>query len=200
MDLSPPFFLIALPQLANDFFTHAVILIVRHDTEGAEGVLVNRILFDEEEGPALMRAEIKDLEGKLVSEFNEPLLEGGPVKDESIGVLHNSFEVGQNSTSLGQGLFLTTDPALFQTLLEDDSPTLKRRFFLGRCGWAAGQLDAELRTGTWFPTPVDASLIFLPLSEDKVFWGDDLWTRALNHAGVSPFTLMGQGSGDAGSN
>ena len=50
---------------------------------------------------------------------------------------------------------------------------------LGYAGWAAGQLDAEIESGSW---------IYLDIDEDVVFNvdPDERWQRCINSIGVDP--------------
>jgi putative transcriptional regulator len=194
-----PFFLVALPSMDDDYFRRAVVLITQFNGQGASGIIVNKILIDENDSAAQMRAEIKDMTGKVLNEFNEDLFEGGPVDDQTIVALHNSEPLGAMSESVGQGLFRTADANLFQKLLET-SGDYTRRFYLGISEWAAGQLDQELRSGAWVVVPFKKDLLFSAPGDDKDVWRDDVWTKTLRAAGLDPFTLMGQGPNDAGVN
>jgi putative transcriptional regulator len=198
--MEAPYLLTALPQLQDDNFMHTVVLVAAHTPDGAFGVILNKALVDEEDGPALMRAEVKDLEGNTLFEFNEDLFEGGPTNDESIFALHDVPEVGDDDADLGEGLFLSTDPTVFQKLLEKNEYKERRRFFLGSASWTGGQLDSELRSGSWMPVALDKRFLFEAVPDDKSQWRDELWMKVLRHGGTDPFTLMGQGPQDAGSN
>ncbi|MGE3324199.1 MAG: YqgE/AlgH family protein, partial [Acidimicrobiia bacterium] len=55
----------------------------------------------------------------------------------------------------------------------DEVPSLERvRFFTGYAGWAAGQLDGELRVGAWIVVDSDPSDAFSAAP-------DDLWRHVL---------------------
>ena len=198
--MEAPYLLAALPQLDDEIFMHAVILVTEHSASGAFGLILNKALVDDEEGPALMRAEIKDQEGNTLFEFNEDLYDGGPLEDEAIFALHEIAELGNPETSIGESLFLSQDPNLFQKLFENTDDKSKRRFFLGCSSWEAGQLDSELRTGSWLPVSFHRSFIFEEPGENKSLWSDDFWKRVLEHGGANPLTLIGQGPSDVGSN
>jgi putative transcriptional regulator len=54
---------------------------------------------------------------------------------------------------------------------------------LGYAGWGPGQLDQEIREGSWIPVDVDPRLIFeAPL--------DQRWTMALSALGIDPARVV----------
>lgn len=195
--LQAPYLLLALPQMDDPNFMRSVVLITRHKkSEGAEGVILNRALVDEVEGPAQMRAEIRDLSGNKVSEFDEDLFDGGPVDDEAVRVVHDVAEIGDLETHIGEGIYFSSDPASFQKVLEFPESTNRRRFFLGRASWEPDQLESEIRGGAWFPAPLKKEVIlFRPQADDKSAWRDEIWRKALELNGLSPFNLLASGNG-----
>lgn len=196
-NLETPYLLLALPQMDDPNFARAVVLITRHQkNEGAEGIILNIALVDEVEGPAQMRAEIRDLSGNKVSEFDEDLFDGGPVDDEAVRVVHDVSEAGDLESHIGQGIYYSSDPGSFQKILEFPESQGRRRFFLGRAAWSKGQLEGEMRGGAWFPAPLKKEIVlFRPGAEDKSDWRDEIWRKALELNGLDPLTLMSPGDG-----
>jgi len=198
--LDVPYFLVALPQLVDENFVQTVVLVGHHDERGAFGLILNNPLFDDNQQPTQMTAELKDVSGKTVIEFHEDLFGGGPVDAEAIFALHNVDALGNEESSIGNDLFLATDPEVFQKLLEKDDFKPRRRFFLGCTSWEGGQLDSELRTGAWMPVLFDRKFVFECIGKEVSNWCENLWKEVLKHGGANPLTLMGQGSGDSGFN
>jgi putative transcriptional regulator len=200
MDL--PYFLVALPQLNDPLFSRSVILVLAHDTNGSMGFVVNKPLVDDENSLAQMIAEVKDLQGETLAEFQEDVFEGGPVNEDNLFALHCVSEVGSADTEIADDLFLSSDPDVFQRLLEREDYAGKRRFFLGSSGWDSGQLESELRTGSWVMIPYDRKFIFETVSQgdEGESWTEIIWKRVLKSGGVDPLTVMGQGSSDSGYN
>jgi putative transcriptional regulator len=56
------------------------------------------------------------------------------------------------------------------------------RLYIGNAGWAAGQLEAEMKEGSWLIVPANAELIF--------YDGDDLWDTV--RAEVASVSLIGR--------
>ncbi len=196
--MKTPYLLLAMPQMNDPYFMKTVVLILKHNSEGALGVIINKSLKDEDDGPALMRAEIKDLAGNTVSEFDETLFDGGPVEEEKVTSLHNISEIGQPELKISENLFMSDDPQTFQRIFEFPDSENRRRFFLGKSEWTPGQLDTEIRNGAWYPASFDMNLLFYkkPANpENAEHWQDEIWKKALESSGLNPLTLMSQGSG-----
>jgi len=197
--MSAPFFLVAMPTMEDEQFGRGVVLVNQHDNTGAFGLLLNQALVDEDLQPTQMTAEIKDLAGNTVFHITEDLLDGGPVNDEAIFALHDCDDVGTEQSRVGDGLYLETEPEIFQKLLESDERRAHRRFFLGCSQWGAGQLESEIRAGSWLLVPYDRKFLFEMRAGDETS-AEDIWKQVMRSGGVDPLTLMGQGSSDAGPN
>lgn len=185
--------------MEDERFARGVVLINQHDDTGASGLLLNHPLVDEDEHPTQMTAEIKDLAGNVVFHVTEDLLDGGPVNDESIFSLHECEDVGTEQSRIADGLYMETEPEIFQKLLENEDRKARRRFYLGSSQWAAGQLESEIRAGAWLLVPYDRRFLF-GLRAGENTSPEEVWKRVMRSGGVDPLTLMGQGSSDAGPN
>ncbi len=202
--MDAPFFLVALPQLEDELFARAVILVGHHDEDGAFGLLLNKALVDDNNALTQMVTEVKDPQGNTLFEFSEDIFEGGPVDEGAIFALHEIEELGTAESDIGQNLFLATDPEVFQKLLENEPYKKQRRFYVGCSSWEGGQLESELRSGSWVLVPYDRKFLFDPveqiLAQGVESWRESLWRRVLIHGGCDPLTLMKPGSTDSGYN
>lgn len=202
--MDSPFFLAALPQLADEFFARAVVLVGHHDEQGAFGLLLNKPLLDENNALTQMVTEVKDPQGNTLFEFHEDIFEGGPVNDGAIFALHDIEVLGTAESDIGHDLFLATDPEIFQRLLESEDFKKNRRFYVGCSSWDQGQLESELRSGSWLLVPYDRKFLFESSKEIEKLgpeqWRESLWRRVLIHGGGDPLTLMTPGSTDSGYN
>lgn len=200
--MDAPFFLVALPQLTDENFARAVVLIGQHDDQGAFGLLLNKPMLDDNAEFAQMVTEVKDPQGNTLTEFHEDIFEGGPVNEGAIYALHDLPQFGTMESSLvTDDVYLATDPDVFQKLLESEGMKDRRRFFVGCSSWSEGQLESEIRTGSWMLVPFDKRFLFEAITKDNVaLWQDDLWKRVLVHGGADPLTLMAQSSTDSGYN
>ena len=175
-------FLIAMPNMADPFFSKSLTYICEHNEQGALGIVVNRAidlsvssLLDQLEIPA------ENLEiGHTQVHF------GGPVQTDRGFVLHKPLGEWQSTLQVDEEIGLTTSKDILQALAEGAGPD---KFFitLGYAGWAPGQLEHEISLNAWLTVEADTSVIFdLPLALR--------FDAAMQLLGINPLNL----SDDAG--
>ena len=152
-------FLIASPRLTDPNFARTVVLMVQHGEEGALGLVINRPLETSVEEVCN-----KVLETPCAAEG--VLYQGGPCEGPLM-VVHTHGS--RSDMEVRPGVHFSTERESIEWLLRYNEAPIK--YFVGYAGWAAGQLEAEMETGSW---------ITLPASEDQVFAGDEeLWSKLL---------------------
>ena len=148
----PGMLLVATPMLLDPNFSDSVVLVLDVDEGGALGVVLNR------PSPVPV-AEVLDGWDEVVAE-PEVLFRGGPVSTEgalAVGLLRDDEEspVGFREISGRLGIVdLDTPVELVDGSLAD------MRIFAGYAGWGAGQLDEEIREGSWYVVPGLAPDVF----------------------------------------
>jgi putative transcriptional regulator len=158
-----PSLLLSMPQLLDRNFCHTVILLCKHNDEGAFGLVVNRPLV----------ATGRDVE----------LWVGGPVEPERSWILVGGEEHDDlPGIRVAEGLSLSTSPSLWRRLLEPNPPP-NARLIAGYAGWGRGQLEAELSASAWLIGEVDHDLIFCTPPER-------MWETAIRRLGADPATLQ----------
>ena len=164
--------LVALPEMKDPRFFESVIYIVRHNREGAFGLVINRVLTTApiEEVLAGFGVDEKGGKGEIAIHY------GGPVSPRQGFVLHSDDVVRENSTRVNNGMAITSDPTIIRDISQGKGP---RQFLLiiGYAGWAPGQLEKELRDKAWFSIPADKEIIFSKQPEKK-------WQRAMDRRQV----------------
>jgi putative transcriptional regulator len=160
--------LVALPEMKDPRFFESVIYIVRHDREGAFGLVINRPLTTApiEEVLAGFGVDEKGGKGEIAIHY------GGPVGSRQGFVLHSDDIVRENSTKINDGMAITSDATIIRDISLGKGP---RQFLLivGYAGWAPGQLEKELQAKAWFSIPADKEIIFSKQPEKK-------WQRAMD--------------------
>lgn len=126
--------------LLNDtYFEDTTILITEHNEQGAIGFVMNRPYG----------RSLNDLdEFKHVRSW--PLLEGGPVDQEHVYILHKRPDLIQNSKKVFDEYFVGGEMndvvnAIQNELITKDQLTL----FIGYCGWDGNEIEAEIVEGSW---------------------------------------------------
>lgn len=149
-------------KLRGSFFHRSVVLVCQHDSDGAFGLVLNRIM--ESSVGELIQEQIPE------SIADDPLYVGGPVQPGALSYLHyDDYLPAANvmpNISLGHSLDELTE------LAESFSPSKKLRVFAGYAGWSPGQLDAEIENNAWLTHPATEQLIFQ-------FQADSLWQEIL---------------------
>lgn len=158
--------LVAAPRLADPRFHKSVIVLIRHDRDGAFGLIVNRAV-----GSGSLKNFLKGL-GREGGERGGDLAihYGGPVQADLGFVLHSADFAGAGSQAVPGGLAWSPAPDVLEAASKGEGP--KRLLFaLGYSGWGPGQLDGEIARGDWLIAPADETLIFETT-------GDAAWDRA----------------------
>ena len=188
MDTSPslaPALLLSMPQLADPNFNRTVVLLCRHNEEGAFGLVVNRPVMTS--GPVMVQVRSDATTERETLETSEELQVwvGGPVEPQRSWILvgHDEDTAEQErGVSIVDGLYLSTSPELLRRVLGPNPPA-RTRLIVGYSGWKSGQLEAELRASAWLTSEVDRELIFGTAP-------DRMWETALRRLGADPSTLQ----------
>ena len=159
--------LVALPELEDPRFTRTVIYMVKHDSRGAIGLIVNRPLGDIPIAVLLKQAGLPATGAK----GSVRLHVGGPVEADArlrpaLGRLQGPRHVRGRRRHR-------------RHLRAGDSPghrrgqgSAPRALHVGFAGWAPGQLEAEMQAGYWVIVPSDDAILFDDAYETK-------WDRAM---------------------
>ena len=170
--------LIAMPGLDDPNFNQGVTLVCQHNADGALGITINRPSnFTVMDVLAQLGMNCRD---PIIAQ--QPVLEGGPVHRERGFVLHECGDrEWESSVMLSDEIQLTTSRDILQAIADGEGP---KRFLLalGYAGWAAGQLEEELRESSWLLAPSDSAIIFdLPFEER--------WKQAFGRLGIDLHNL-----------
>jgi putative transcriptional regulator len=159
--------LIAAPTIGDPRFAHTVILMVRHDNEGALGIVINRPV-GERSIAALLEAtghNDPDVAGIL------RVFAGGPVQPELGFVVHSTEYRRAETLDVDGRVAMTASRQVLLDIGHNQGPD-KSLFALGYAGWGPGQLEGELARHNWFTTPEEPKLVF---DDDR----GNLWEDAM---------------------
>lgn len=149
-------FLISMPHMTDQLFSHTLIYICEHDEQGAMGLVINQP----------MDLHFKDILGQLdiqVEGLKHPQMSiyaGGPVQVERGFVLHTPAPTRWLSThTLNERLMLSTSLDILKAIALGEGPR-ECLIALGYSGWGAGQLEREMSLNAWLSCPADLDILF----------------------------------------
>lgn len=159
--------LIAAPTIGDPRFSHAVILMVKHNNDGALGIVINRPVGEEPIASLLEGTgeDVSGIEGKL------RIFYGGPVQPDLGFVVHSAEYRQQETIDIDGRVAMTASRQILRDIGHHHGPQ-KTLFALGYAGWGPGQLEGEIARHDWFTTPEEPKLIF----DDN---RDSLWDDAM---------------------
>jgi len=148
-------FIIAMPTLADDNFSHAAIYLCQHNADGALGIVINR-KSDMKLKEIFMQMDIAITS---MTAADAPVYVGGPVQQERGFVLHTTGEKWAITLPISDTMSLTTSRDIIEAIAKGEGP---ERYFvaLGYAGWAKGQLEQEMLSNSWLNTPFGAPILF----------------------------------------
>jgi len=176
--------LVAMPQMRDARFTRSVIYICAHTSDGAMGLVVNRLVGSLTFPDLLQQLNI-DSQGMGQ---HIRIRSGGPVETGRGFVLHSTDYVDDATLKVGDTVGLTATIDILKDIASGSGPR-RSLLALGYAGWGPGQLDQELQANAWLTVPADEELIFDDALNDK-------WERSLHKIGVD-FTFLTADTGHA---
>ena len=156
-------FLIAMPNMADPYFSKTLTYICEHNDQGALGLVVNRPI--DMTLQALFERLSLSLKG---SEFSDaPIYFGGPVQTDRGFVLHEPAGNWQSTLRVGEAIGLTTSKDILEAVGRGEGP---RRMLvtLGYAGWSPGQLEHELGQNAWLTVGARDGILFETPAEERL--------------------------------
>ena len=166
-------FLVAMPQLDGGPFAQAVVLICSHDESHAFGLVVNKPIAGLYMADIVSEMSITPSPSALM----RPVHFGGPVDMQRGALLHSLDYRTDETLVVAPGVGLTATRPALQAVNDQEGPR-DAVLFMGHAGWAAGQLEEELKQNVWIDADGDPALIFGGEPEDA-------WHEALSSVGAT---------------
>ncbi len=175
----------ASPDLLDPNFNQTVVLLVDHREEGSLGFVVNRV------ADISFNAVVEEL--GLTEDHQAPpevpVLVGGPVAPHTGWIVFDPrtrTEPFESAIEVNDRLQVSASRALLEELAQQADAD-RHLLVLGYASWGPGQLDQEIREGSWIPVDVEDSVVF-----DSPY--DERWDAALSALGINPMQLVGTGT------
>lgn len=172
--------LVAMPNMGDPRFERSVIFLCVHNSEGAMGLILNRINTAMDFGELMQQLNIET----STDTRSIPVHFGGPVEMGRGFVLHSADYIQDGSLMVGEDFALTATVDILKALAQGQGPR-QAILALGYAGWGPGQLDAEMQQNGWLNVPADANLVFSSNMEAK-------WHQAIAKLGIEQAQLSGE--------
>ena len=161
-------FLIAMPNMADPYFSRTLTYVCEHNDQGALGIVVNRLI------DMTLQALFERLSLNLKSSIfaDAPVYFGGPVQTDRGFVLHRpagqwqaTIKVTGGTGGASEAIGLTTSKDILEAVGRGEGPS-KMLVSLGYAGWSAGQIEHEHKQNAWLTVEAkDAILFDIPADE-----------------------------------
>lgn len=145
-------FLVASPALRDPNFRQTVVLLCEHGPEGALGVVVNR--------PTAMHVSEVLPQVPVLEDQRHLLYSGGPVQPNHVLLLYRLMQEPADTHHVFDGVYLGGDITSLERVLTTPVGTETFRAYIGYSGWGPGQLENEMKTGSWITLPADSAVVF----------------------------------------
>jgi putative transcriptional regulator len=162
--------LIASAAIQDPRFQHSVVLLLRHDSTGAFGIVINHPLAERPLASLLADTGSKENDDSAV-EGTIRVFRGGPVQPEYGFVIHSADYHRPETLVVGDELAMTASTEVLRDISHHRGPA-KFLFAFGYAGWGAGQLEGEIANHAWFTAPAASDLVF---DADR----ETVWEKAL---------------------
>jgi putative transcriptional regulator len=171
-----------MPSMLDNNFSKTVLLLAEHNSEGAVGFVLNR------PSTVPLKSMVSEIDRDIPPAI--PAWYGGPIDTGTAIILH-ARKPADGDTEIGTNIYLSTSGKILDSLIGESEIAIRERangqlvhdilnpyrFLVGYAGWGAGQLDDEIRAGSWLLHPVDQDLLF------NTPWSD-MWTQVTTKMGI----------------
>lgn len=151
-------FLVAKPELIDPNFIHAVILITAYGKNGASGLIINRPT------EITIQQAIPDIKEPKNASSN--IYFGGPVNRNNLFVLFTSDKKPDNAQNAIGKIYFSGSKEVILSLLQKEDKKEKKRIYAGYAGWMPGQLEFEIRRGSWKIVEASEEMVFSDFPEN----------------------------------
>lgn len=159
--------LISEPFLPDPNFERSVVLLCEHNEEGSLGFVLNK--------PSTLYLEdaLDEAAG-----YDKILYTGGPVQMNTLHFIHKTPQLAGQAEKVGDEIYWGGDFEQLLSLINTrELPPENIKFFMGYSGWAAGQLENELKENSW--------IVYKQATARQVFGipPEQLWREVLRSMG-----------------
>ncbi|WP_428101354.1 YqgE/AlgH family protein [Candidatus Rariloculus sp.] len=145
--------LVATGALSDPNFSESVVLLIRHNSNGTIGVVINRPTWVE---PAQLLPELQDTHGDAGRVFF-----GGPVAPtRTVLLVREPPPDDVDNVPVLDGVYVSSSAEFLFDSDVDIANESRLRIYAGHAAWAPGQLAAEIAEGSWSVVTGSSDLVF----------------------------------------
>jgi putative transcriptional regulator len=163
--------IVSQPRSEEPYFSKGVIIIAKHSSSGAWGLMVNK------PAPKLALDQIMQSIG-IMSKKQDKVYIGGPVDTHRVHILHSLDWRSSTTMEITPDIGVTNDMSVMAAIAENEGPALFRTC-VGTSGWGPGQLDGEHQgnppwnqANRWLDAPATIESVFN-------LTGEEQWHRSI---------------------
>ncbi|NNF36138.1 MAG: YqgE/AlgH family protein [Saprospiraceae bacterium] len=167
--------LLAEPFMLDPHFKRGVVLLCDHtEEEGSVGFILNKPIS----------SKVNELINDF-PDFDAHIYYGGPVATDTIHYIHNVGDLLEESTEIISGVYWGGNFEKLKFLISSELILPENiRFYVGYSGWSAGQLEEELKTGSWVISDMHPNYAFKTKAKS-------LWKKVMKNKGKT-YTVIAQ--------
>ena len=172
--------LLSMPAIHDSRFEESVIFVCGHDSKGAIGLMINKII------PTLHFGELLDqIDVPLIdqSRRDNTLYYGGPLEVSRGFVLHTPDFSSASTVHVNKYFSVTATVDILRALAKGQGPS-QYRIALGYTGWSDGQIEMEITDNNWLVFDSVPEMVFEGRYELK--WRDTLKMQGIDPGALSP--------------
>lgn len=166
-------YIVAMPNLADPNFFHTVTYLCQHNSEGALGIVINRLA-------GMKLGEIfkqMDIRSTSPAAADTSVFAGGPVQQDRGFVVHTNCGNWDATMAISHDISLTTSRDVIEAIAVGKGPE-QYLVALGYAGWSSGQLEKEILDNAWLHIPFNKQVLFdTPVNMR--------WTSAADQIGIN---------------
>jgi putative transcriptional regulator len=156
-------FLVASPWMDDPNFRQTVLFIIEYGKGGTVGLILNRPT------DVLVSEVLPDL--PMLKGTGHRVFSGGPVEGRQMVLLFRLQQPYPDTRLILNEIYVGT-PRVLERIITQPKPAEAFRTFAGFAGWAPGQLEHEMREGSWGVLPKNSFDIFD--KDPATLWPDSL--------------------------
>lgn len=170
--------LLSEPFSADPNFKRTVVLLASHTEEGSVGFVLNRSM------QLTLEQIVEGFKG-----CDLPVWDGGPVQRDSLFYIHTLGDVIPESIPIVGNLFWSGNFETVKALIKGNKIAENElRLFVGYSGWAAKQLENEIKHNSWLVAPAKTEIVMnAGKTTDQKFWQDVVKSMGKNYSILANF-------------